>query len=436
MACQNHAAFDLEAEQVDCIDLTLEDDADSWRVYVAEQIVKIDMIDLRYLAYSQCKFQVYKEFQRVGGPDQINREQSPLPVSKPVDIRAPPVQRIHCTGKEKGRLRLEEVAPTINSRMSENKSDDRETQCGSVSIKLPSSSHRLLGLRKRKPRGDSFLDEPLPTTLPRLGTKSIRQRSLKKNALASGRTLLGGLPRDINELTTTLFDWKAFDKCYLHAASVDAIEAAFSSIYTKPLVIDHSMPSEELETLLQWLATVLKKARDNQLRVLLVGKGSIEYGSRLDLRGCIADFRVLPSTESCTKPLDTAAKTATVVPGHQLFDLDYVLLGKRIARKPTKAVQTPPAQVEGFGQNLELVNLQLLNHHLTNEMVERQIFFGPEFARLKEKLEDPKVAAGAEKFSLLIRSEMAFLDSRRASVGSEIDLQRQILKKRVAANAS
>lgn len=68
MSCQNHLAFDLEAEQANCIDLTLEEESDSWRAIVAGHIMKLDMVDLRYLAYSQLKFQVYKEFQRVGFP--------------------------------------------------------------------------------------------------------------------------------------------------------------------------------------------------------------------------------------------------------------------------------------------------------------------------------------------------------------------------------
>ena len=87
-------------------------------------------------------------------------------------------------------------------------------------------------------------------------------------------------------------------------------------------------------------------------------------------------------------------------------------------------------------QDLELVGLQPLSHQLTAEMVERQIYFAPEFAKLREKVTDAKLTNGGDKFSLLLRSEIGFLDSRRASLGTEIDLQRQILKKRIAGNAS
>lgn len=427
MICQSHTAFDLEAEQGDCIDLTLDEEVDLWRNFVADRIVSLGMIDRRHLTYCQDKFQVYKEFQR------LNRDPSLTPASKVVDIRAPPVQYITCNGRDKGRLRLEEIGKTITSRMSENKSDDRETQCGSVSIKLPSSNLGLPGLRKRKPRGDSFLEDPSPTIIPRIGSKSIRQRTLKKNAFGSGRTLLGGLPRDINELTSTLFDWKAFEKCYLHAASIEAVESAFVAACSKPLLVDQDSASYELETLLPWLATTLKKAKDNELRTLIIGKSTSEFGSRQDLRGCIAEFRVLPTAESSIHH-DTVNRIAHVVPGNQLFDLDYALLGRRLSRK-TKLASTP-VPLQESSQCLELVNVQPLSHQLTAEMVERQIFFGPEFTRLRDKLSDPKIAAGSEKFSLLLRSEIAFLDSRRASLGAELELQRQILKKRVASNTS
>lgn len=427
VSCLSHSAFDLEAEQTDCIDLTLDDEVESWRSFVAERIVSFDMIDLRYQNYSELKYQVYKEFQR------LNRERSPLIASKVVDIRAPPVQYISCTGREKGRLRLEEVGPTITSRMSENKSDDRETQCGSVSIKLPSSKQNLLGLRKRKPRSDSFLEEPSPTIVPRIGSKSIRQRTLKKKSFGLGRNLLGGLPRDINELTSTLFDWKAFDKCYLHSATVETVETAFASACSKPLLVDQSTTSPELEALLPWLASTLKKAKENQLRVLLIGKGNSEFGLRQDFRGCIADFRVLPSTQSLTNS-DPINKPVHIVAGHQSFDLDYALIGRRIGRKQKTA--PTPLKAQESEQLLELMEVQPLNHQLTTEMVERQIYFGMEFSRLREKMTDPKIAAGSDKFSLLLRSELGFLDSRRASLGAEIDLQRQILKKRVASNTS
>lgn len=70
--CKHHQKVTLDADsQSNCIDLTLEDDSADWRSAVAARIVHFGMIDQRFAIYSQHKFQVYKEFQKVASIDQV-----------------------------------------------------------------------------------------------------------------------------------------------------------------------------------------------------------------------------------------------------------------------------------------------------------------------------------------------------------------------------
>lgn len=64
--CKNHQEVAIDADSnSNCIDLTLEDEGSDWRSAVVAKIIHFDMVDQRYSIYSQNKFQVYKEFQKV-----------------------------------------------------------------------------------------------------------------------------------------------------------------------------------------------------------------------------------------------------------------------------------------------------------------------------------------------------------------------------------
>ena len=234
-----------------------------------------------------------------------------------------------------------------------------------------------------------------------------------------------------------MFDWKAFDKCYMHGVSYDTCQTALTSIDQKPLLPTTDQCSDELTELLPCLSDVLKQARDDHIKVLIVGKDQTGFGTFLDYRGCVAHFRVLKGDQNDIERINQSGviKNTQLTMHTQFFNLDFAMVGRKFGRPFTKKSNDTPL-ISGSHELLELIDIHPLSHTLTKEMVDRQIYFGNEFTKVREKLGSAGFTAAGDKFNLLLRSEVAFLETNRNILTSELQLQKSILKKRIKENAS
>lgn len=234
-----------------------------------------------------------------------------------------------------------------------------------------------------------------------------------------------------------MFDWKAFDKCYMHGVAEDTCDSALATIDHRPLQSTSEQPSDELIQLLPCLTDVLKAAKDDQIKVLIVGKDQATFSRSMEYRGCVAHFKAVNSChmDVCRSQQIATNKTTQVTPHTQFFNLDFAMVGKKFGRPTSKKTSESPA-LEGSHSLLELSAVYPLSHQLTKEMVDRQIYFGNEFTKLRETLGNSSKPLSGDHFNLLLRSEVTFLESNRNVANSELELQKAILKKRIREKAS
>ena len=223
------------------------------------------------------------------------------------------------------------------------------------------------------------------------------------------------------------------------------MDRIFHQIFQRPVIVDESVPSVQLEQTTACLRDVLGLPDVNVLKVLIVGKQHDIESGNLVMRGCMAYFAFRPLKELPSKDenLLKQHREIQLYRNDQKFELDQELIGKKYGRKiqntsaSTKSAESDQSSSEEDNRqadSFELVRIIPLESDVVRELIRRQSFFKHEFEKVKEKISaDPRFQK-PPKMNLLIKTDQVFLERMHETIMAEIDLQQKILQKRIKSN--